>query len=133
MPVNRVDILLNVSDLERCLPFYRDLIGLQVDASWADDQGRMRWARLGATGGCALMLNQPSGDALEDRASRPTYRDAVVYLQLESTDELNAAHQRLREAGAAPSEPHDETYGVREFLVRDPDGYELGISTPLGS
>jgi catechol 2,3-dioxygenase-like lactoylglutathione lyase family enzyme len=133
MPVSRVDILINVSDVERSLPFYRDLIGMKLDATWADEEGRTRWAKLIASGGSSLMLNQPSGCSLADRESRPAYRDAVVYLTVESTDELDAVHHRLCESGAEPGECHDEMYGQREFLVRDPDGYEIALAAPLGS
>jgi catechol 2,3-dioxygenase-like lactoylglutathione lyase family enzyme len=134
MPVNRIEVLLNVADVERSLSFYRDLLGMQVDASWADDDGRVRWAKLIGPSGGAMMLNQPSeGDTLQDRASRPGYRDAVIYVQLENVEELMAAHRRLADAGARPGERHEEMYGVHEFLVRDPDGYELGIIAPIGS
>jgi DNA-binding CsgD family transcriptional regulator/catechol 2,3-dioxygenase-like lactoylglutathione lyase family enzyme len=132
MPVSRVDILINVSDVERSLSFYRDLIGMKLDATWADENGRTRWAKLIASGGSSLMLNQPSGHLLVDRASRPAYRDAVVYLRVESTGELEAIHRRLGESGAELGECHDEMYGQREFMVRDPDGYEIALSTPLG-
>lgn len=128
LAVSRVDVLLNVADVERSLGFYRELIGMKLDASWTDVDGRVRWARLSASGGSALMLNQPQGDPLTDRTSRPAYRDAVVYLRMDGTDELQAVHRRLGEAGAEPGEFHDEAYGQREFVVRDPDGYEIGIA-----
>jgi uncharacterized glyoxalase superfamily protein PhnB len=133
MPLNHIDILLNVADVERSLAFYRDLIGAKVDATWADEDGRTRWAKLIASGGGSLMLNQPSGRPLTDRAARPGYRDAVVYMHVASEDELNAIHRKLRESGAEPGECHDEMYGQREFIVRDPDGYELAVAAPLGS
>ncbi len=33
MPVNRIDLLINVQDVERALIFYRDLIGMKLDAT----------------------------------------------------------------------------------------------------
>jgi DNA-binding CsgD family transcriptional regulator/catechol 2,3-dioxygenase-like lactoylglutathione lyase family enzyme len=133
MAVSRIDILINVSDVERSLSFYRDLIGMKLDATWADEEGRTRWAKLVASDGSSLMLNQPSGHSLVERASRPAYRDAVVYLKVENAGELNAVHRRLGECGATPGACHDEIYGQREFIVRDPDGYEIALATPLGS
>lgn len=133
MPVNRVDILINVADVERSLAFYRDLLGMKLDGTWADEEGRTRWAKLIASGGSSLMLNQPFGNPLTGRASRPPYRDAVVCLKVESTEELSAVHRRLDESGSEPGECRDEMYGQREFIVRDPDGYEIALATPLGS
>lgn len=132
MPVDRVDILLNVTDVERSVSFYRDLLGMTLDATWADPEGRVRWAKLITSGDSALMLNQPAESPLADRSSRPAYRDAVVYLQVQSTDELHTVRRRLGESGAQPGECHDEAYGQREFVVRDPDGYELAVCARLG-
>ncbi len=133
MPLNRMDVLLNVADVDGSLAFYRDLIGMQVDDTWTDETGRTRWAKLLASGGSSLMLNQPSGQPLTDRADRPGYRDVVIYLRISSVGELDTIHRKLCESGARPGECQDETYGQREFIVRDPDGYELAIAAPLGS
>ena len=131
MVVDRVDVLLNVSDVERAMAFYRDLIGMTLDASWADEEGRTRWAKLVGQGGSSMMLNEPSADTLTDRFTRPAYGDVVVYLGIENVDELHALRGRLLEAGFWPGECHDEMYGQREFIVRDPDGYEIALATPL--
>ena len=132
MSVHRIDVLINVVDVDRSLSFYHDLIGMRLDSSWTDAEGRTRWAKLIAPGGNALMLNQPTGDLPTDRASRPAYRDAVIYLHVESADELSSIHHRLSEAGLSPGQCHDEAYGQREFIVRDPDGYEIALATRLG-
>jgi len=133
MPVNRVDVLVNVSDVERSLCFYRDLIGMKVESTWADEKGRTRWAKLLSSLGSSLMLNQPSNQPLTGRASRPPYSEAVVYLQVESIGELDGIYRKLIASGAEPGECRDEMYGKREFIVRDPDGYEIALATPLGS
>ncbi|MGE0625846.1 MAG: VOC family protein [Pseudomonadales bacterium] len=131
MAIDRIDILLNVRDVERSAAFYRDLLGLRPDATWADPEGRTRWARLITSGDGVLMLNQPSEDPLTDRQARPAYRDAVIYLRVRTTDELDGIHSRLRQSGAEPGECHDEAYGQREFIVRDPDGYELALCAAI--
>lgn len=133
MAVDRVDILLNVTDVERSVAFYRDLLGMTLDATWTDPEGRLRWAKLITPGDGALMLNEPSEPPLSDRPARPPYRDAVVYLRVASTDELQAIHRRLRAAAAAPGDCQDEAYGQREFVVRDPDGYELAVCAQLAT
>jgi catechol 2,3-dioxygenase-like lactoylglutathione lyase family enzyme len=133
MPVDRIDILLNVADVERSVSFYRELLGLRLDSTWADPAGRTRWAKLVTSGDSVLMLNQPSGESLTDRPARPAYRDAVIYLRVQSTEELNEIHRRLRQSGAEPGDCQDEAYGQREFLVRDPDGYELALCAAIVS
>jgi len=133
MPVERIDVLLNVTDVARSIVFYRDLLGLLLDATWMDQEGRTRWARLIASGGGTLMLNEPSGPSLTDREARPAYRDTVVYVQVRSVEELQTVHHRLDASSAMPGDCHDEAYGQREFTVRDPDGYEIAVCARLDS
>ena len=44
----------------------------------------------------------------------------------------DAAAARIKAAGGALiDEPADRPWGVRMFQFRDPDGFKLGVSTPL--
>lgn len=50
-----------------------------------------------------------------------------LYLSVEDVDE---AYKELLSKGLTPSsEPRDWSWGNREFLIRDPDGYKLVIFT----
>ena len=53
---------------------------------------------------------------------------AVLFV--DSVDEL---HQRLVECGVDAPAPRDAPWGERYFHVRDPDGHELSLATPLYS
>lgn len=47
-------------------------------------------------------------------------------------DDVDAAHQGLRQAGYEPSgEPADAVWGERFFHVLDPAGHELSVARPL--
>jgi uncharacterized glyoxalase superfamily protein PhnB len=117
--------LLNVEDVERSASFYRDVLGLEIVNSWKDD-GRTRWARL-ARDGLSLMLNEHGEDSSARRV-RPGHRDVVLYVMVDSADSL---HQKLVASGHSPGDVHEESYGVRQFACRDPDGYELAITSPI--
>lgn len=127
MSVESVVPLLNVEDVARSIDFYRDALGFQVESSF-EDAGRVAWARVRCAD-AELMLNA-HGELSRERRAREGYRDVVLYLSVDSAEEL---HARLVGKGLAPGEIRDEAYGVREFALRDPDGYELAITSPLPS
>jgi catechol 2,3-dioxygenase-like lactoylglutathione lyase family enzyme len=125
MDATEMTPLLNVEDVERSARFYRDVLGLEVVNSWKD-AGRTRWARL-ELGALKLMLNE-RGEHSELRRARPGHRDVVLYV---TVDDADALHARLVVDGQRPGEVHEESYGVRQFALRDPDGYELAITSPI--
>jgi catechol 2,3-dioxygenase-like lactoylglutathione lyase family enzyme len=70
-----------------------------------------------------------------DKDSRNGYRELAdpgsngpgifVYL---SVDDVDECHRELLEQGLKPaSEPRNQPWGNREFILRDPDGYNLVI------
>jgi catechol 2,3-dioxygenase-like lactoylglutathione lyase family enzyme len=116
--------LLNVSDVAASCAFYHDALGFRVESDWRD-AGRVRWARI-ACGSLQLMINE-QGQQSAARHARPGHGDVVLYLETEDADVL---HRFLEEKGLAPGPVREESYGVRQFELRDPDGYELAITGP---
>jgi predicted enzyme related to lactoylglutathione lyase len=47
-----------------------------------------------------------------------------IYL---SVDDVDAFYEELVSKGLKPSKPYDSSWGNREFLLRDPNGYRLVI------
>ncbi len=124
MSIKSCTPLLNVSDCERSLAFYRDVLGFEVASTW-DEDGRIAWAEL-ASGPVKLMLNGRGGDP-GHRFARPLYRDVVICLGVESVHALCA---QLRSHGLEAPEPEAQEYGLDEIVIRDPDGYDLALSSP---
>lgn len=118
--------LLNVENVSQSIAFYRDHLGFRVSQEWEND-GRVRWASLDASG-VRLMLNEPHNADSHDRRNRQTYEEVVLYFTIEDVDSF---HARLKNSGVAVGSLANEHYGMREFYVRDPDGYELGFGTPV--
>lgn len=119
-------VLLNVRDAQASATFYR-AFGFAIAARFPDDSSEpLVWARL-AAGDIHLMLNSS-----EEVARRPLRRDPESYDDVVlhvSVDDVASARATLIAAGARPSEIEAQTYGVDEFTVRDPDGYELAITS----
>lgn len=114
-------------DLEAAIRFYRDVIGFAVPETY-EDGGKMVAAVVTA-GDCRLVLNQDDGKLGWDRIKGQGF-----YLQINvaSAADVDAAAARITAAGGTLlDEPADRPWGVRMFQFRDPDGFKLGVSTPL--
>jgi catechol 2,3-dioxygenase-like lactoylglutathione lyase family enzyme len=128
-------VAIGVSDMERSLPFYRDLLGLEVmlDAEEKVGRGRrravyMRWAH--GAGGGFLVLSQTLD---REPSGKPLRLDQVgLHHFAFSVDDLRSRVNKLKEAGVKiivpPYEADAIAYGERSnekvltCLFEDPDG-----------
>ena len=74
------------------------------------------------------MINGSDDPGSARRRGRPSYGETVLYLYVESARDWLAA---LTAAGVAAGDVAVEPYGMEEFRLRDPDGYEIAIGSPL--
>ncbi|GAA3836487.1 MULTISPECIES: VOC family protein [Amycolatopsis] len=122
---------LNVTDLERAVPFYTRVFGFQVQAESGNDE--RRWAFLGRDGRLVLTLWQQSETPF------PASSAGLHHLsfQVDSIDEVRAAESVLRELGAEfrydGVVPHGEGMSSGGIFFTDPDGIRLEIYAPSGA
>ena len=115
--------VLNVKDMSKCVEFYGDL-GFNILQEYREgDDLLWVWLRSGTT---ELMLNVHDGIAPEERSTRPDYGDVVLYLYFEDARKV---HALLEEKGWPVTEVFRQFYGLDEFYVRDPAGYEVAIAS----
>lgn len=118
--------LLNVEDAARSVGFYCDKLGFAIDNRF-EEHGKLVWAHL-SRGSIQMMINASSERAARGaRAGAKTYDDAVLYF---SVDDAHLMHRNLSAKGCAPGPVERQDYGLDEFTLRDPDGYELGFGSP---
>ena len=129
-------VCINVSDVERSLAFYRDVLGLRVIFDVALEGHGMEAAtgEAGAHGrmvGCLVPGSRVTIELLGfgHRAAAPRRSPPAPFgysnLALAVAD-LGAAWAALETRGARPTPPV-EVGGVRMFFVRDPDGTPLEL------
>ncbi|MGO1120901.1 VOC family protein [Rhodovibrionaceae bacterium A322] len=118
--------LLNVEDVQRSLDFYRNALGFEVEQKF-EDEGQVIFAVL-THGDLRLMLNCPPDPGSDHRRQRPSYGETVFYFRV---PDIHAGHAHLVEGGYAPSPVERQSYGVDEFTLRDPDGYELAFGAEV--
>ncbi|MFN2114763.1 MAG: VOC family protein [Anaerolineae bacterium] len=105
-------VRLEVTDLARSIAFYRDALRFELDHEEPQDDPPLAFLR---AGDLTLVL-------AERRTAGRRRRDNGVLLSIEVTA-VDAYHDALVARGVAPSAPIDGPV-VRQFSVRDPDGYE---------
>ena len=125
----RAGAILAVSDVERSLTFYRDLIGFDVDATYDDPP----YATL-ALAGMRLSLAE-QGHPAEDRPgvtmTAPDDASKANVVLVVEVDDARAVYADLEGKGARfLAEPYEPPWGGCRFFCVDPDGYLVEIEQP---
>lgn len=107
-----------VSNVATAAEYYVNALGFQLDwQSQNDGIGGI------SQGQCRMFLT--------DAAFRHAYgngQTVVVWLNLDSKQEVDELYQRWRDAGAKIlAAPEDKPWNLREFRVADPDGNQLRV------
>ena len=114
-------------EVETSIRFYREVLGFAVDMTF-EHEGKFAGAVISA-GDIRIVLNQDDGKLGWDRIKGQGF-----YLQINVAGpaDVDAAAARIKAAGGTLlSEPEDRPWGARMFQFKDPDGFKLGVSTPL--
>lgn len=118
---------LTCKDVESSIRWYREVLGFAVDMSF-EHEGKIAGAVISA-GDIRIVLNEDDGQLGWDRI-----KGQGLYLQINVAGpaDVDAAAARIKTAGGTLlSEPEDRPWGARMFQFKDPDGFKLGVSTPL--
>lgn len=126
MSASDFQTLLNVADVSASATFYGHF-GFTIDQSFPDDDGTLQWCQL-KCGDAVFMLNRQDRIDTTDRLTRPDYGDAVFYITVPDAHETR---KTLLANGIETPMPEPQMYGVLEFRLRDPDGYEIAIGSRM--
>jgi catechol 2,3-dioxygenase-like lactoylglutathione lyase family enzyme len=110
--------MLSVSDLKRTMSFYGEQLGFDVLNSFGDPEPR--WCMLGRDD-VRIMFNQPPQDELDALPLRAKNFQVFYFYP----DDVAALHAAWKKAGLPVSELRVTDYHMKEFELRDPDGYWL--------
>ena len=117
---------LTVSDLQKSLAWYRDVLGFEVEREMVRD-GVMRAVALHA-GAVRILINQDDGAKGQDRP-----KGTCMSMNMMTSQDVDAVAAHIKaHGGTLLSEPADMPWGMRVFRVADPDGWVFAVSKRLG-
>ena len=140
-------LMLTCKDVGRSVAFYRDVLGFELEQAWPDKDNPM-WANM-VLDRQSIMLGGDSDPDSPECGSGAFPDDHVAWWKERHAawgrnvagvgaffyvcvDDVDAYHARISAHGAMPAtRPHSEFYGIRDFVVADPDGYQLMFYTPI--
>jgi catechol 2,3-dioxygenase-like lactoylglutathione lyase family enzyme len=125
----RVGVILAVSDVDRSVSFYRDLLGFAVDATYDDPP----YATLTLAGTRLSLAEQ--GHAADDRPGVTMLVPAdhsrqPAVLVVEVRDCLGAYRNLHRRGVRFLAEPYSPPWGGHRCFAVDPDGYLVELEQP---
>ncbi len=116
-------VSLTVTDLQRSLSWYRDVLGFTVERQY-EREGRLQAVSLSA-GDVRIMLGQDDGAKGWDRV-----RGEGCSFLLTTDMNIDEVADRIKShGGTLDTEPTDTPWGTRAFRLHDPDGFRLAISS----
>jgi catechol 2,3-dioxygenase-like lactoylglutathione lyase family enzyme len=120
-----IEPMFTVTDIERSVRFYTDVLGFVVDEKYNGENGKLQGVMLKA-GVCRLALSQDDWAKGRDRQ-----RGVAVRVWCTTVQDIDALAERVKADGyKLTQEPTDQPWGGRSFALDDPDGFHLTIYRP---
>lgn len=113
--------MIHVPDVRATAAWY-ETIGFTILETYGDGGEGLSFAILSA-GNTRLMLNQGGRPSTAER------REVDLYVDAEHVDHLFAS---LRDRVPVVAELDDTDYGMREFIIRDPNGFWITFGQNRG-
>jgi catechol 2,3-dioxygenase-like lactoylglutathione lyase family enzyme len=132
MIFNKLIPELSVTDIQKSLPFYTEILGFKVEYSRPEEKFYFL-----SIDGAQLMVEEINNHWWTGELEYPLGRGLNFQIEV---DDVSAIIGRLEEAGIALFRPLKESwyrgdgveFGQIEFLVQDPDGYLLRFIQDIG-
>ncbi|MFT7667327.1 MAG: putative glyoxalase superfamily protein PhnB [Planctomycetota bacterium] len=132
-----MSIHFSTKEMTTAIAFYTEVLGFDLQTVWPPT-GEPQWASI-TMSGQTIMLGQATsiheGPAKEfheennDSFNLAAGGGVLVYIQV---DDIDAFHEEVISNGGKPAcEPKNEFYGLRNFMIKDMDGYQLAFYAPL--
>lgn len=133
--VQFVDPTINVKNVARATDWYRRMLGFKVAMAMPEKSKKPSFVRLVNDAGAAIMIGDGSDPMAQRKAPKATTEaiasrkaPKVVGFYFRVDKDIDPLFRSVKRKGAkVVSPPTDMPYGMREFHLQDPDGYNVGV------
>ncbi|HEX5096401.1 MAG TPA: VOC family protein [Acidimicrobiia bacterium] len=113
--------MLHAQDLDATIAWYRDVLGFSLSATWPDTDPT--WCAIDYGPATLMFTNNPADGSHESHMSG----ELCFY-----PDDIDRYYDEVTARGAqAIQPPADQVFGMRTFLLTDPNGYTLMFAQGL--
>ena len=137
--------ILTTADINGTIAFYRDTLGFEVTATFPEDEPT--WCHL-KRGDAHVMFTSPGEpdhdddhdhdhadahghDHDHDHDHADAHGGSGLWALYVYPDEVDALWQKLKETTEVAYPPFETDYGMREFGIRDPNGFMLSFGREI--
>jgi uncharacterized glyoxalase superfamily protein PhnB len=117
MRLENLTPILEVTSIDETIRFYRDVLGFECVGQ---EKG---WARL-RNGGVEIMISLPNAHIPFDK---PAFTGSLYF----NPDDVDALWEQLKDKATVVYPLENFFYGMREFAIRDNNGYCLNFGSPI--
>ncbi|SIO11190.1 VOC family protein [Chitinophaga niabensis] len=115
--------MLSTGNMQATIDFYINTLGFELDNSLRDEEGDFSWASL-RNGEVIIMFRLPNVHMNEQTLALT----GSLYFR---TDNVTQLWERLKDSTDVVYPLEDFDYNMREFAIRDCNGYVLNFGQPL--
>ena len=121
-----------VRDMEQTVAWYQRNLGATVKMSVPSttDPGRSRFVTLTLADNDLMLETPESVETKYPQLGRPVEIGSTMAINIQVAD-AQAIFEALSDRGGVVAEPSDMFYGMREFTLKDPNGYLMTVASPL--
>jgi uncharacterized glyoxalase superfamily protein PhnB len=126
MAAQVTSVFMYVDNVAKSLEFYNEIVGAEISQIHAEKEDAPISLAILKIGIFTIMLHPQEPHAAEFQDTRV---GVGMHLQLR-VDDVDAFYQHCLDEGALLSvsgEPTDQSWGWREFALKDPDGYVWSV------
>jgi uncharacterized glyoxalase superfamily protein PhnB len=116
-------VTLGVSDVERSVHFYRDVLGFKFQGFWnpVSRTATQEWTGPGKPEYGEIRVGEARIGLRPGSVARASSGQVEMAIHVDSAKEH---HQRIKSGGGNPTELADQPWGAVMFSVTDPDGFQ---------
>jgi methylmalonyl-CoA/ethylmalonyl-CoA epimerase len=122
--VTELRVALTVADFDRAVVFYRDALGLEQEADWSSDTGRVI---LLSAGRATLELLDEAQAATVDAVEAGARVSGPVRLAVAVADSEGTAHRLIAAGAEQVARPVTTPWGDRNARIRTADGIQMTL------
>lgn len=123
---------LMVEDVDKTVGYYQDVLGFTLEISVPKDDGKLQWAMV-SRDSVDIMLHERANiieEMPELKDTEPGGGSITLFIKMEGIDPFYDELSKKKNTDII-KEPHTTFYGMKEFIIRDINGYIITFAEPV--